>query len=61
MQFFRGINDAAVNRNMTVQICAGNAPHFMTALDLPAFTQARGSIDYDWEQSGTDINSTTIL
>ncbi len=47
--FLQGIHDAAAARNMTVQLCAGNPPSFLEALTMPSVTQARASIDYDWD------------
>ena len=34
---------------MTAQLCAGNPPSFLEALTMPTVTQARASIDYDWD------------
>ena len=47
--FLNGINLAAGKRNMTAQLCAGNPPSFLEALTMPAITNARASIDYDWD------------
>ena len=34
---------------MTAQLCAGDPYSFLTALTMPAVTNARASIDYDWD------------
>jgi hypothetical protein len=36
-------------RNMSGQLCAGNPPSFLEALTMPTITNARASIDYDWD------------
>ena len=47
--FLGGIDAACARRNMTAQLCAGNPPSFLTALTMPSVTNARASIDYDWD------------
>lgn len=47
--FLAGIHSACAARNMTAQICAGNPPSFLEALTMPHITNARASIDYDWD------------
>lgn len=47
--FLGGINDACQKRNMTAQLCAGNPPSFLEALTMGSITNARASIDYDWD------------
>ena len=47
--FLRGIDRACAARNMTAQLCAGNPPSFLSALTMPSVTNARASIDYDWD------------
>ncbi len=47
--FLRGIDQACEERGMTAQLCAGNPPSFLTALTMPSVTNARASIDYDWD------------
>ena len=56
-QFLMGIDTAAAARNMTVQLCAGNAPSLLQSLTLPTMTQARGSIDYAWDTPPKEISS----
>jgi hypothetical protein len=34
---------------MSGQLCAGNPPSFLEALTMPTITNARASIDYDWD------------
>jgi len=48
-KFLDGINTACAARNMTAQLCAGNPPSFLEALTMPSITNARASIDYDWD------------
>ena len=48
-QFLEGIDLACASHNMTAQLCAGNPPSFLEALTMPRVTQARASIDYDWD------------
>jgi hypothetical protein len=55
-QFMRGIDAACAERNMTVQLCAGNVPSFFVSLTMPTMTQARASIDYDWATGDPGIN-----
>lgn len=47
--FLDGIHRACEARNMTAQLCAGNPPSFLEALTMPTVTNARASIDYDWD------------
>jgi len=47
--FLGGIDSACAARNMTAQLCAGNPPSFLEALTMPSITNARASIDYDWD------------
>tara|TARA_B110000208_G_scaffold84623_1_gene107310 strand:+ start:442 stop:1851 length:1410 start_codon:yes stop_codon:yes gene_type:complete len=47
--FLAGIDAACAKRNMTTQLCAGNPHSFLTSLDFPTITNARASIDYDWD------------
>eukprot|EP00040_Diaphanoeca_grandis_P008597 m.45775 g.45775 ORF g.45775 m.45775 type:complete len:1168 (-) comp20058_c0_seq1:7-3510(-) len=47
--FLEGIHKACESHNMTAQICAGNPPSFLEALTMPTITNARASIDYDWD------------
>lgn len=55
--FLRGINDACAARNMTAQLCAGNPPSFLEALTMPSITNARASMDYDWDGVGPPSNN----
>jgi hypothetical protein len=52
-QFLRGIDQACAKHNMTAQLCAGNPPSFLEALTMPRITNARASIDYDWDGDPT--------
>ena len=54
--FLDGINTACADRNMTAQLCAGNPPSFLEALTMPSITNARASIDYDWD--GVPVHNT---
>lgn len=45
-RLIRGMAEAALEHNMTVQICAGEMPDFLVSLTMPSITQGRGSIDY---------------
>lgn len=48
-EFLGGIDKACASHNMTAQLCAGNPPSFLEALTMPRITNARASIDYDWD------------
>lgn len=50
-EFLGGIDKACASHNMTAQLCAGNPPSLLSALTMPRITQARASIDYDWDGS----------
>ena len=52
-QFLGGIDRACASHNMTAQLCAGNPPSFLEALTMPRITNARASIDYDWDGDPT--------
>lgn len=45
-QWMKNIHDAARDKGLTVQICMAGAANLMSALDLPAITTVRTSIDY---------------
>ena len=47
--FLAGIDAACAARGMTAQLCAGNPHSFLEALTMPTITNARASIDYDWD------------
>jgi len=55
--FLRSMDSAAAARNMTVQLCAGNAPELLKSLTLPTMTQARASIDYAWDTPPKEMAS----
>jgi hypothetical protein len=44
--WIKGINDAAAERGLTVQLCMGSAANLMHVVDLPAVTTFRTSLDY---------------
>lgn len=57
-KFLAGIHSACAAHNMTAQICAGNPPSFFEALTMPHITNARASIDYDWDGEPTKVKNT---
>lgn len=57
-EFLGGIDKACASHNMTAQLCAGNPPSFLEALTMPRITNARASIDYDWDGDPTKNTGT---
>jgi len=45
-QWMTWINDAAADRGLTVQLCMAGPAHYLYALEMPAVTTARTSVDY---------------
>eukprot|EP00038_Savillea_parva_P030019 m.74990 g.74990 ORF g.74990 m.74990 type:complete len:1118 (+) comp8955_c0_seq1:34-3387(+) len=56
-QFLQSMDSAAAERNMTVQLCAGNVPELLKSLTLPTMTQARASIDYAWDMPDESMSA----
>lgn len=57
-KFLQGIHEACTAHNMTAQLCAGSPANFLEALTMPSITNARASIDYDWDGTPTDNSGT---
>jgi hypothetical protein len=52
-KWYRGMNDAAQERNVTIQYCLPSATDMLASLTLPAVVQARASGDYARPQGNT--------